>query len=241
MFTNATTLLARPPLRAAVEAALNAGVFYEDAFKIACRPAWDAETPALDNHWADVTIQPGTGYEDRRAAYKRLKGELAAAPRGTWAVIIEPWAHSQASGVRFEAVMSDGYGDVATRSDGWSKMPTFAEMLDRMVGSEIYTARKAVEEERRTAAARARMATLHIAAGVTLRNLVVSGRHRFSTAIVTSANPATGSVELHATRRGSKHRYKVSTSALAIELELGSKSVVVAALQASDGQPFALA
>ena len=241
MHANASVLLAIPALRRAVESALDAGVFYQDAFESACRQQWDAVTPAVEVRLPNIHVDPKLDFETRRVQRANVVKQLESAPRGTWAVLIKPWSHSGNSGITYEALMSNGHGTVDARSDGWASEPTYEAMRDRMIGMEVYTARHAVAQERRNAAGAARLRALHIHPSITLRNVTVDGCHHFSTVVVTKVYEATGGLELYATRRGSRKRFNVHTNVLNLRLETPAPQSATRRQDAGEAIPFALA
>ena len=219
MHATSATLLAFAPLRLAVENALDEGVFYETDFRKACRHAWDEATPASNQRLPSISISSDEDFAARRATRDGAVARVAASPRGTWMVLIKQRPAPERPGTTFESLMSDGHGNANARSDGWQSEPTYEAVLDRMVGYEIYTARNAVEAERRAAAGAARLVELGIHQGIQLRNVTVNGCERFSTAIVKEVYPDNGGLVLYATRRGSSKRYEVTTNALAIKID----------------------
>lgn len=213
----ATTASASPlelaALRAAVERALDANVHYEDEFKAACRPTWETVHPVVEHRLPDVVQNESSDYRFRREQGRAVKAQVAAGPRGTWA-IVRTVRHDGTEW--FNTLMHDGAGEVHARSDGWATEPTFAAVVDRMVGMEIYRARKAVEDERARAQAVARVASLGLSVGAILRDVKLSGQ-KYSSAVVEQITPATGAVGLALTKRGSNRRYR--STALATSLQ----------------------
>lgn len=224
MHASPATLLAFAPLRLAVEHALDEGVFYETDFSKACRHAWDEATPAINQRLPSISMSSDDDFVARRATRDDAVARVAASPRGTWMVLIMQRSAPERPGTTFESLMSDGHGNADARSDGWQSEPPYEAVLDRLVGYEIYAARKAVEAERRTTAGAARLVELGIHQGLQLRNVTVTGWHRFSTAIVKEAYPDHGGLVLYATRRGSSKWYEVTTNALDLEIERSSST-----------------
>ncbi|MEY2161421.1 hypothetical protein [Rhodanobacter sp. FW106-PBR-LB-2-11] len=209
MHHEASHLLAIPALRAAIEAALDGKVFYQDAFEAACRPAWDSAYPALERRLPDLHVNLHENRADGLACLDALRVTLKAGRRGTWALVYRHHADGRKS---CEAWIFDGAAGVHERGDGWCDTPTFDGITDRMVGMEIFVARKAVERERATAAAAARLAELRLSPGTRLRDVEIN-QTIYSTGIVEEVYPATGTVRLHLTKRGSRHRYRATICA----------------------------
>ena len=146
MTAPAATLLARPSIRATMEAAFDAGIYELWSFFTACRDAWDRETPTFNRKLEDVEMPADVG--ERTAVEGRLYATLGHAPRGTWVFAKEPkllggeWFHFYA------ALMSDGYGGVVEIADDWGKESTFEDLRELMVQREVFAAHRAVEAER---------------------------------------------------------------------------------------------
>ncbi len=204
-----TTLLSIPALRAAVETALDVGVFYQDAFDKACRPAWDAAAPATESRLPDVVLSAEETWLAARPRVDARRAALLSAPRGAWALVRKPLAGGREY---FNALIHDGMGEIHERADGWSAPPTFAEVANRMIGMEVYRARHDVERERAIARAVTRLSTLNLAEGSTLRDVEIDGTV-YSTGIVEEVFPDTGAVRLFLTKRGSRNRFRSTVSA----------------------------
>jgi len=209
MHHEARHLLAIHALRAAVEAALDGKVFYQDMFDDACRFAWDSGYPVLEDRLDDLHVHAHKDWVDAQQCLQTLRVALKAGRRGTWALV---YRH-HADGRKFcEAWIFDGAGEIHERGDGWRGTPTFADITDRMVAMEIFVARKAVETERATAAATARLAELRLSPGTRLRDVEIN-QTVYSTGIVEAVHPAAGTVRIYMTKRGSRHRFSATISA----------------------------
>ena len=209
MHHEASHLLAIPTLRAAIEAALDGKVFYQDAFEAACRPAWESAYPAVERRLPDLHVNLHENRANGLECLAALRVALKAGRRGSWALV----CRHHADGRKFcEAWIFDGAETIHERGDGWRDTPTFDGIADRMVGMEIFVARKAVERERATAAAAVRLAELRLSPGTRLRDVEIN-QTTYSTGIVEDVYPATGTVRLHLTKRGSRHRFSATISA----------------------------
>lgn len=205
----ATPYLANPALRAIVDRTLDAKVFYQDEFKRACRPTWDAAIPVAEQRLPDLVQAAGIELDVRKEEVRQLKEALAAGGRGAWAIVRRG---KPEGGEWYLTLIHDGFGEVHGRSDGWLDVPTFEAVVDRMVGGEIYHFRHVVETERFHAAAVAALASLQLTVGTRLRDVRV-GSTTYSSAVVKAIHPASGSVTLHLTKRGSAKRYEATIPA----------------------------
>lgn len=197
-----------PPLRALISNTIDAGIFYEDAFQAACKGDWQRHSPAPENRLPDVVVPLDADLGSRWAERKVAAAAVARSPRGTWCcfVVAMPGGSTMT-----ETFLSDGHGGFDCRAHGPREIPSFSFLLDEMTSMEIYSARKAIERERRDEAALARVRDLRLQVGRVLKNVTVNGT-RFSTAVVERLE--LGMVTALATRRGSKHRWQFTTSAL---------------------------
>jgi len=209
-------LLAIPALRAAVSAALDAGVHYQSAFQEFCRPAWDVSYPAVEHRLPDVVITPSMEFATKRALTDAAKEAVLTGARGTWVCCVKQ--HDVGGTHYYETFMHDGAGTVHARNDGYSAKPSYEEVLTRLVGMEIYTARHAVETERQRAQASVRASHLGLRLGMTLRNVTV-GHDRYSNVVIEEFSPESGDLCLLCTKRGSRNRWRRHTSALNITIE----------------------
>lgn len=202
-------LLTIPALRAIVEQTLDAKVFYQDEFARSCRPTWDAALPVTEHRFPDLMQADGIAFDVRKEQVSRLKETLAQAGRGAWALVRRA---KPEGGEWYLTLIHDGFGEVHGRTDGWADVPTFAAVVDRMVGMEIYNLRHAVEADRARAASAAAIASMRLQVGMRLRNVRVGGT-LYSTAIVQSVHVQSGAVSLNLTKRGSPKRYAATIPA----------------------------
>ena len=214
-------LLAVPALRATVEAALDAGVFYQSAFQEFCRPNWDVSYPAVEHRLPDVLITPAMAFATKRALTDAAKEAVLTGARGTWVCCVKQ--HEVGGKHYYETFMHDGAGTVHARNDGYGAKPTYEEVLTRMVGMEIYTARHAVEKERQDARAAGRASQMGLHLGMTLRNVTV-GHDRYSNVVIEEFHPESGSLRLLCTKRGSRNRWVCHTTALNLTIEKAGES-----------------
>lgn len=205
----ATLITDNPALRAIVEQTIDAKVFYQDEFKEACRGGWDATLPVTECRLPDLMQDGETTFQARQEEVRLAHEELKAGPRGTWMVVRR--LHPNCT-VGYLALIHDGAGTVHGRSDGWAAEPTFAAVVDRMIGSEVYDMRRVVEANRQRAACAAALEGMQIEVGTRLKQVTLGGQ-TYSTAVVTGIDPAIGYVSLRLTKRGSAKRYACSVPA----------------------------
>lgn len=200
---------AAPALRVIVNQTLDAGVFYQDEFKEACRGGWDATLPVTECRLPDLVEDGEATFQVRQEDVRLAREALKAGPRGTWMVVRRPHPNGA---VGYLALIHDGAGTVHGRSDGWAAEPTFAAVADRMIGSEVYDMRRLVEADRQRAACVAALDRMQIEVGTRLKQVTVGGK-TYSTAVVTGIDPSVGYVSLRLTKRGSAKRYACSIPA----------------------------
>lgn len=144
---------------------------------------------------------------------------LGLAGRGSAASSSTTWGGTH----YYETFMHDGAGTVHNRCDGYSTKPTYEEVRTRMVGMEIYIARKAFETERQRAQASVRASQLGLRLGMTLKHVTV-GHDRYSNVVIEEFSPESGDLCLLCTKRGSRNRRRRHTSALNITIETPGQS-----------------
>jgi len=201
-------LLPVSELRDVVEATLDAGIRFTDEFQSACRPTWNGTLPVREARLADVQMPADVSWETYHGRCNELRSELVVRERGTWVVIRSHGPH----GVLFHTLVADGLGQVRGERNGWVREPTFPEVVTRLVEDEVYSLRRYVEEERRTAAAVARVAALKLEVGMKLRDVSL-GAHAYSSGVVVEVDRAAGRVGLTLTKRGSRRRQQYTVSA----------------------------
>jgi len=196
---------------AACAAALDADVFYQDAFAafvVDRMGGYDCEA-ALVEH-----LNVGRDDSDTAKALRRdLATRVKAAPRGHYGIVQR---QSENGTLSYALIVSDGTGELATggRFDSHYEIPTGAKVLERMVGYEIYQCRKAVEADRLLKSNVAALAEFAFQPGMEFKNVKVSGEVKpYAKAVVRATNAETGMVSLLLTRRGSAKRWTLERGA----------------------------
>lgn len=201
-------------------AALDAGIFYQDAFESHCSPAWAQAFPVQPKcitESADGRLyvdEVDADFQTRKAQFEALKERLRAEPRGAWAMVRRPWKH-EPDRASWSVALSVGHGEVVCPDlSGIPGQPTPEEFIKRAVGYEIYCVRRC-EEVRR-----ARLTSLGLIRerawmpGTVLRDIKLGGKG-YSTAKIVKVEGAM--VSLYMTRRGSGARWEWSGLAQQVE------------------------
>lgn len=195
---------------AGCEAALDAGVFYQDAFKdfvLARMGGFDCEAVLVET--IDLTSDAGGFGRRRLAALETVK----PLPRGHYVVV--RYVSGDGSSL-FGAAMSDGSGNIAPGGahDSYDMMPTGNKLLDRMLGYEIYLCRHAIEDIRRTQTDIEALAAHAFTVGMVFKNYRHPGDGKpYSKAVVCAVSPASGTLKLVLTKRGSAKRWEATVGA----------------------------
>lgn len=182
------TIGALPPayaaaLLSATSDALDAGVFYQDAFETFVLDRIGRADPAHDQ-FLGVFDEPSE-FQQRSALRSVVQSQVVQAPRGSWAVISRD---GRDPGVCiYLPVMSDGSNAPATGGsfDVYEEMPGYSAIHRRMAGYEVYLARKQIEAERSRAHNLALIVERGFRVGTTYRNLTI-GRETYSTVTITA-------------------------------------------------------
>lgn len=223
------TIGALPPayaaaLLSATSDALDAGVFYQDAFETFVLDRIGRADPAHDQ-FLGVFDEPSR-FQQRSALRSVVQSQVVQAPRGSWAVISHD---GRDPGARiYLPVMSDGSNAPATGGsfDVYEEMPGYSAIHRRMAGYEVYLARKQVEAER----SRAHNLPLIVEGGFrvgTTYRLSTIGRETYSTVTITALHPVPserltivgaddrgdGWLSLGMIKRGSRYRFRVDLAA----------------------------
>lgn len=222
--------------------ALDAGLFYNEAFKAAVRPDWMLAFPVTPKC---ITLSPdGRCYVDevegdfqtRKAQFDALKDRLRSEPRGAWAMMRRPW-RDEPTRASWSVALSAGNGEVACPDlSGIQGQPTPEEFIAREVGYEIYVARECETRRRACLTSLALIRERNWMLGTVLRDITLGGK-RYSTAKIVKVEGHL--VSLYMTRRGSGARWEWCGLAQSIEhpsyasASSGMKLVVTAAEDAA--------
>jgi len=220
------TNYARFPFSAAMiagcEAALDAGIFYQDAFKafvLMHMGGFDCEAVLVE------TVSLDRSMEDychrKRIVCERLYSLIKAAPRGHYALL----QYSSDDGSRsFGTITSDGTGNLAPGAayNCQTEMPSGEYVLDRMMGYEIYLCRQSIEGKRRMKADVQALTDHAFIPGMTFKDYRHPGEVKsYSKVVITAVSPATGNVKLLLVRHGTRKRWEASVGAKAFAERVG--------------------
>lgn len=202
-----------PAMVTACQAALDAGITYNDEFaEFVLRQMGGYGCEAVLMEVAELDAAAESYASLQRAQHARLEAAVISAPRGHYALIRV--TRSDGCPV-YTTIVSDGYGDgVATGGayDRYDSMPPGEKILDRMVGYEIYLCRKACERERAYKAGREALAKHGFHIGMVFKDIRVGGE-KYSSGTVSEIHLESGCVTLYLVRRGSRNRWKSTVSA----------------------------
>ena len=168
---------------AACGAALDAGVFYEDAFKkfvVDHMGGYGCEAIFIRK----LVLTPQMNFmEEARPLVGAFEKEIAALPRGSYGLVQRPTADEK---IFFDTVMSDGTGENATGGsfDHYHEEPAGSYVLDRMIGYEIYLCRKHIQKIRDAKVDNEAVSAYSLCAGRVFKGFNMPGNN-YSTATIT--------------------------------------------------------
>lgn len=203
----------------ACEAAIDANVFYQDAFAdfvvqhmggYGCQ-AVRVETVSFK--W----YGEGLSLADFRVWTSEAEARMKASPRGHYIQIEKLFEDGKRW---YSTIVSAGDGKLATGGshDSYPEPPTAEKVLSRMVGQEIYCCRKAVEESRYREQQRKALEKHRYCVGQVFRNYRHPGEIKpFAKATVIQIYPESGQVKLQLSKRGTSKIWEVTIGAGSIE------------------------
>jgi hypothetical protein len=199
----------RDAVKAAIEAAIEAGVFYQDAMALAVRPAQDEHTPLILVRVEFVSYATAESFRKRQ----ELEARIGPLPRGHYGVMRTVFPDGRES---FQAVVSDGSGVYATggSSDHHGSEPDPVKVANRVLGYECYTLRNELRAEKNKAEHAATIAARGYRAGQKLKSIRVGGT-TYSSVIVESVTE--NQITMICTKRGSRGRWRWNGHAQGIE------------------------
>ncbi len=193
---------------AACEAAIDTGIFYLDDFKafvFTKMGGYDCEAVLLK----DVLFDDNrANFAELREKVTSLENEVAASPRGTYALF--QFVRAEDNHHYWKFAVSDGSGGlgVGGRYNTYAEAPTAIHVLAKLVGHEIYKCRQHVENLREIKASQEAIDKHRIMPGMTVKNFTIPGSKPYSTAVVMEVSRGNGFVKLRLTKRGSRKRYE---------------------------------
>lgn len=192
--------------------ALDAGVFYDRDFDAFVRGRYGNDDPAVENHLGIRAVPMGLPRE--REILQAIEQEIKNSPRGTWVTLRKSYERDGQENVFFNALYSDGTGKVATgvMRDHFNEPPTYEAVYSRVLGYEIYEARKRVEAADRLKANVEAVESGRVAVGATFKDVRVNDT-RFSKAEVLSVDAEHGTAVVRLTKQGSRRRWETQVPA----------------------------
>ena len=208
--------------------ALDAGLFYDAEFGAFVRSRYGSDDPAVENHLGIRAVPLGLPLE--RETLLCIQREIQEAPRGTWVTLRKSYARDGEEKVFYNAFYSDGTGNVATgaRSDHFDEPPAYEAVYARVLGYEIYEARKRVEAADRLKANVEAVESGRVAVGMIFKDLQVNNQ-RFSKAEVLSVDAEKGTARIRLTKQGSRRRWETDVPASGLSPAPKAEPVVVTA------------
>lgn len=143
-----------------------------------------------------------------------IEEQIQESPRGTWVTVRKSYEHDGEEKVFYNGLFSDGMGNVAigSRRDSHAAPPTFDEIYSRVLGYEIYEARKRVEDADRLKANVDAVETGRVAVGLVFKDVQVNNQ-RFSKAEVLAVDAEKGTARIRLTKQGSRRRWEADVPA----------------------------
>lgn len=192
--------------------ALDAGVFYDRDFDAFVRARYGKDDPAVENHLGIRAVPLGLPRE--REILQGIEQEIQKAPRGTWVTLRKSYERDGEQNVFYKALFSDGTGTVATGSkhDNFGEPPTYEAVYARVLGYEIYEARKRVEAADRLKANVEAVESGRVSVGAVFKDVHVNNQS-FSKAEVLSVDGDAGTAQVRLTKQGSRRRWEANVPA----------------------------
>lgn len=203
-------------LKAAVGAAIDSGLYYNRDVDAFVEKHCSVPDPAKEAFLGIVDL-PVHDLPAARKVSEDLAVRIAAAPRGTWALVRKAFENGGGTRTVYQAHLSDGSGALAPggRTDSWSEPPAFAAVMRRAFEMEVYLARQELEGERLAAKNREAIESGRVALGSEFRDVAIN-QQRFSRVKVVGVDAEAGTVSLELTKRGTRRRWKCDVGAAAL-------------------------
>lgn len=203
----------------ACEAAIDAGVFYQDAFAefvvkhmggYDCKPVL-VETVSFKWHGGSNFLA------EQRTWNAEAAVRMKASPRGHYFLIEKLYEDGKR---RYSTMVSAGNGQLSIGGshDSYDEQPAGEKVIARMVEYEVYCCRKAVEESRHRDHNRNALERHRYTVGQVFRNYRHPGEAKpFSKATVTKIYPESGQVTMQLSKRGTSKMWEITVGAGCIE------------------------
>lgn len=196
----------------ASEAAVNQEIFYESDFKkyvLDNMNGYGCEAVLLGIFSMDQTTEDFL--KNYHQMVKNVESNVKALPRGHYAIIERIGVSSS-----YSMIVSDGTGEVATggKYNSYSSVPTADQVLDCMVGYEIYMCRKLIEKRNAKILEQNIMNSHKFYVGQVFKNLQsdeVLPKHKFGTTTIVEIQSDL-QIKINSTKRGTKALWSGSVS-----------------------------
>lgn len=222
----------------ACEEAINQNVFYEDLFKkfvLEYMGGFGCEAKLVGVYSIDQNAEEFL--KTYQLMVRDLENNLRTMPRGHYAIVERIGTFAN-----YSMIVSDGTGDIATggKYNSYQVAPTANEVLDSMLGYEIYLCRKLIEKRNAQILNENIMNSYKFYVGQVFKNLQsdeIFPKHKFGTTTIVEIAPDL-QIKINSTKRGTKSIFSsiVSPTLLSRMIEwakpkLGSKGVEKLATQ----------
>lgn len=204
---------------AGCEAAVDAGVFYQDAFEdyvVKHMGGYDCEAVLCET----VSVQwygGGNFLAEHRAWEKEAEQRLKSLPRGHYIQIEKRLDDGRRT---YSTKVSAGNGQLAVGGshDFYDEPQNGEKVISRMIGYEIYLCRKMIENSRIRDNHRKSLEAHRYCVGQVFRNYRHPGEIKpFSKATIIGIYPESGQVKMQLTKRGTSKVWEVTVGAGSIE------------------------
>jgi hypothetical protein len=209
------------------EAAIDAGVFYQDPFRDAVvKHMGGFGCKAVQLEEVEMSSDDFSLWS---AEKKRLEATIASAQRGHYALLRTTSSDSQRRPY-WKMYVSDGSGKLAVggQFDTYDSKPKPEKVLERMVGYEIYCCRKVIEQNRYKLANFRALKNLGLSIGREFSNYRHPSEVKpYSKAVISEVYLDSGQLKLLMTRRGSRRRWEVMVGAVSFANSVGLAEMTV--------------
>lgn len=188
----------------ACEEAINQNVFYEDLFKKSvldhmggfCCEAKLVGVYSIDQNTDEFL-------KTYQLMVRDLENNVKAMPRGHYAIVERVGQSSS-----YSMIVSDGTGHIATggKFNSYPVVPTANQVLDSMLGYEIYLCRKLIEKRNAHVLNENIMNSYKFYVGQVFKNLQsdeLFPKHKFGTTTIVDISPDL-QIKINSTKRGTK-------------------------------------
>ena len=208
-------------MRKACRAALNENVFYEDDFKkYVLKHMGGFDCPAVLEGVYSIDNNAENFLKTFQTMVKDVEDGIKKLPRGHYDII-----ERQGTSSHYSMIVSDGTGEIAVggKFNSYEFVPTANQVLECMLGYEIYLCRKLIEKTNAEMLDISTMNTNKFSVGQVFKNLQSDEHfptHKFSTTTIVEIRSDL-QIKIESTKRGTKNTWSglVSPTLLAKMIE----------------------